>query len=132
MKDKDRALAREVHVFTHDLQSVKLCPMLQASALYYKTKLCVHNFIMYNLATKDVNCYWFDEYNAGLVASVPASCVINCLKKSLGGNPMPIILFSDGCTAQNRSVVLANTFLDLAMEYEVVITQKSSKMVILK
>ncbi|CAG9791489.1 unnamed protein product [Diatraea saccharalis] len=51
-KDKDRTLAREVHVFTHDLQSVKLCPMLQASTLYYKTKLCVHNFTLYNLATK--------------------------------------------------------------------------------
>ncbi|CAG5047105.1 unnamed protein product [Parnassius apollo] len=111
-KDKDRALAGEAHVFTHDLQSVKLCPMLQASALYYKTKLCVHNSIMFNLATKDVHCYWFDEHNAGLVASVFASCVIDCLS------------CFDGCTSQNRNVVLANALLDLAMEYNVVITQK--------
>lgn len=123
-KDKDLALAGEVHVFTHDLQSVKLCPMLQASALYYKTKLCVHNFTMFNLATKDVHCYWFDEYNAGLVASVFASCVIDCLKKTLSKKSIPVVLFSDGCTSQNRNVVLANALLDLAMDYKIVITQK--------
>jgi hypothetical protein len=27
-----------------DVQAVKLAPVLRASAIYYKTKLCVHNF----------------------------------------------------------------------------------------
>lgn len=68
-EDKLKAINKEVHVFTHDLQSVQLCPKLEASAIYYKTKLCVHNFTMYNLENKDVHCYWFDESTAGLVAS---------------------------------------------------------------
>ncbi|CAG4931342.1 unnamed protein product [Parnassius apollo] len=79
---------------------------------------------MFNLATKDVHCYWFDEHNAGLVASVFVSCVIDCLRKILSEKTLPIILCSDGCTSQNRNVVSANALLDLAMEYNVVITQK--------
>lgn len=115
--DKDRAQKfRDVHVFTHDLQAVKLCPQLEASALYYKTKLCVHNFTMYNLGTKDVFCYWFDETNAGLTASVFISCIIHILRRTLEQKCIPIILYSDGCTAQNRNVFLANALLQLAIE----------------
>lgn len=115
--DKDRAQKfGDVHVFTHDLQAVKLCPQLQASALYYKTKLYVHNFTMYNLGTKDVFCYWFDETNAGLTASVFISCIIHILRRTLEQKCIPIILYSDGCTAQNRNVFLANALLQLAIE----------------
>ncbi|GBP79918.1 hypothetical protein EVAR_75290_1 [Eumeta japonica] len=75
VRDKERAQQfGDVHVLMHDLQAVKLCPQLQASALYYKTKLCVHNFTMYNLTTKDVYCCRFDETNAGLTASAFISC----------------------------------------------------------
>jgi len=36
-KELDKRLSKEngVHVFTMDMQAVKLCPYLQASALYY-------------------------------------------------------------------------------------------------
>lgn len=51
-------------------------------------------------------------------------CIIDCLKKILQEKLMPIVLFSDGCTAQNRNAILSNALLELAMEYKVVITQK--------
>lgn len=38
---------------------------------------------MFNLPTKDDYCYWCDEHNAYLVASVFAPCVFDCLKKLL-------------------------------------------------
>lgn len=125
VRDKERARQLDdVHVFTQDLQAVKLCPQLQASALYFKTKLCVHNFTMYNLANKEVTCYWFDESNAGLTASVFISCIIDCFKKTLQKKCMPIILYSDGCTAQNRNVYLSNALLQLSMEKNIIIEQK--------
>lgn len=43
--DKKRALSGEIHMFCMDLQAVKLCSTLKA--IYYKTKLGNHNFIMY-------------------------------------------------------------------------------------
>lgn len=52
--DKKTALdgKEKIKVITMDLQRVLLSPSLQASALYYKTKLTVHNFTVYDLATK--------------------------------------------------------------------------------
>ena len=60
--DKNRAILGECHTLTMDLQAVKLCPQLNASSLYYKVKLCCHNFTIYDLATTlGTTCYWFDE-----------------------------------------------------------------------
>jgi len=52
-KDKEQ----KVHIYTMDLQSVLLAPQLQASALYYRTKLCVHNFTFFDLKTKYGKCF---------------------------------------------------------------------------
>lgn len=50
---KGRLCGSENLVTTMDLQAVLLAPTLQASALYYKQKLAVHNFVIYDLATHD-------------------------------------------------------------------------------
>ncbi|XP_031334040.1 uncharacterized protein LOC116164052 [Photinus pyralis] len=39
-------------VFTMDLQSVLLCPRSNVSALYYRTKLIVHNFTIFDMHSK--------------------------------------------------------------------------------
>jgi hypothetical protein len=42
--DKEAAKEGKQIVITMDLQSLLLCPKLKASCLFYKTKLCCHNF----------------------------------------------------------------------------------------
>ncbi|KAJ8896631.1 hypothetical protein PR048_001975 [Dryococelus australis] len=64
-KDKDEALADNCSVLTADFQAVKLAPFLKASALYYKTKLCVHNYTIYNLKTHSVVCSWWNKSEGG-------------------------------------------------------------------
>ncbi|XP_030765272.1 uncharacterized protein LOC115889424 [Sitophilus oryzae] len=44
-KEKDKAEAK--HVYCMDLQKVLLSPHSNVSSLYYKRKLCVHNFTIY-------------------------------------------------------------------------------------
>jgi len=51
--DKKRALGEEFNVDTMDIQAVQLVPYLQASALYFRQKLAVHNLSLYNLATNE-------------------------------------------------------------------------------
>ncbi|XP_069673203.1 uncharacterized protein [Periplaneta americana] len=123
-KDKEDAQMELSNVFTMDLQAVKIVPYVQASSVYYKTKLCVHNFTIYNLKNHDVVCYWFDETQAELVASVFASCVIDALTDCIKENPLPVIMYSDGCTHQNRNAVMSNALLGLAISTGVLITQK--------
>lgn len=101
-----------------------LCPSLNASALYFKTKLAIHNFSIYNLGTDEVDCYWFDETTCELKATTYASFFVDYLTKLLDKDPKDVVIWTDGCTAQNRNSVLANTLLALAKEKNVTITHK--------
>ncbi|KAK7493373.1 hypothetical protein BaRGS_00015499 [Batillaria attramentaria] len=56
-KKGDKQLAENdehVLVFTVDLQQVLLAPRIFANANYFKSKLCYHNFTVYDLATRRV------------------------------------------------------------------------------
>ena len=73
---------------------------MNANALYYGTKLTVHNFPVYNLGTKDVVCYVWHEGEGVLSANEFASCVIDYLEHKT--NSKKVIIFSDGCIYQNK------------------------------
>ena len=68
--------------------------MLKASALYYRTKPCVHNYTVYNVTTRDVCCYVWNESERGLSANEYASCIIEHLKGYVGDYDNFIIFFS--------------------------------------
>lgn len=74
-KDKCLAVEGQCHVLTMDVESVKVSPYLKASALYYKTKLMVHNFTINDLKSHHTVCYWWDESEGDLCASSFASCL---------------------------------------------------------
>ena len=66
-KATDKANAQidpSIKVFTMDLQSVLLCPKLNASALYNRTKICCYNFTLFDAIFKNVMCYFFNETGA--------------------------------------------------------------------
>lgn len=55
-KEKDKESLNQV--FTMDLQSVLLCPQSNMSALYYKTKLILHNFTFLNFIQRMVTVFF--------------------------------------------------------------------------
>lgn len=55
-KESDKSSENKI-VFTMDLQSVLLCPKSNVPSLYFKTKLIVHNFTLFNLKSKEGYCY---------------------------------------------------------------------------
>jgi len=125
--DKEQAIKDSTKlVYTMDLEAVMLCPLLKASALYYKTKLAVHNFTLFNLASKSTKCYVWHEGEGGLVVSVFATMITDFLENELAmhGSVSEIVLFSDGCTYQNRNAVVSDAILELAVRKQVTIYQK--------
>lgn len=124
IKDKEAALEKKYRLLTMDLQAVKVCPSLQASAIFFKTKLSCHNFTVYDLASHHATCFWFTETDADLSAPTFATCLIEYLKANCANETVPIILFSDGCTYQNRNNVVANALLSYAVDNKVTIIQK--------
>lgn len=107
-----------------DVMAVQPVPLLKASSAYFKLKLTVHNFTIYNMETRDSLSYWFDESEGNLVASTFASCLINYLIELHQVHSRPIVIYSDGCAAQNRNATLSNALLHLSYNLKVPITQK--------
>lgn len=127
-KAKDKAENKDV-MFSMDLESVLLCPRILASAVYYKTKLIVHNQTFYTYENKHVSCFVWDETNGGLVASIFSTILVDFITETIDHDKdkfiaRGVIFFSDGCGYQNRNTVLANALSRLAAQTGVHITQK--------
>jgi len=105
-----------------DVHAAQLMPYLQTSALYFRQKLAVHNFTLYNLSANEVVCYVWHEGEGELNANVFASCVVDYFVKETGCKK-EIIIYSDGCGNQNRNVTLSNALVMLAKEKGISITQ---------
>ena len=121
--DKKRAEEGQCHALTVDVQAVQLIPYLQASALYFKQKLAVHNFTVYNLNNDDVVCYVWHEGEGELNAHIFASCLTNYLETEINCDK-EIVIYSDGCGSQNRNATLSNALSFLARRKGVSIIQK--------
>ena len=88
-KNRDKETAENddsVKVITMDVQAVLLCPKLNASALYYKTKLQCHNFSIYDLKTKADDCYFWHEGEADLSSNSFSSCIANYIENAVAKN----------------------------------------------
>lgn len=129
-EEKERDKDNESFVYTMDMQAVLLAPRSNVSSLYYKTKLCVHNFCVFDLKTKQGFCYLWHEAEGGLNAEEFATIVAKFLldevipKQQGDKEKRKIILYSDGCTYQNRNAVMSNALLNLAMMSKITIEQK--------
>lgn len=127
-REKELDKETKEFVFTADLQAVLLAPRSNVSTNYYKTKLCVHNWCIYDMKSGDGYCFIWNEAEGGLnsdeFASIITSFLIKTVIPKMGENDREITLYTDGCTYQNRNVILSNSLVNLAMIHNVTITQK--------
>ena len=122
-KDKEQYRSSRTKVLCVDVQRVLLSPCLKASSLYYKTKLQVHNYTVFDLVTKDVICYVWNESEGGLTANEFASCLVSYLEKKKDSYDH-VIIYSDGCTYQNRNRMLATALRHFSVKNQKTIEQK--------
>ncbi|CAK1594788.1 unnamed protein product [Parnassius mnemosyne] len=127
-KELAKDISMEHEVLTMDLQSVLLSPRSNVSALYYKTKLIVHNFTLYDCKRNLGYCYIWNECEGKLTSNEFSTIIVTAFEKFRTQNTTQhnkeIIIYSDGCTYQNRNVVLSNALLNYSMEKKVTIKQK--------
>lgn len=79
-KDADKNSENEVYCM--DMQAVLLSPKSNVSSLYFKTKLMVHNFTIYNMKTRDGYCFIWHEAAGGGSSNEFASILCFFLSKS--------------------------------------------------
>jgi len=112
-------------VFTMDLQAVMMAPYSNVSTMYYKTKLIVHNFVIYNNKTNKAHCFLWNESDGGLNANELATIITKFLASEIeDDSSKKIILYSDGCTYQNRNATLANAIINLVKVKRITLIQK--------
>ena len=87
-----------------DLQQVLPCPKLRNQKAYYKKKVSVFNFCIYDLNQKRSNCYVWDE----TIARKGSNEINSCLFKWVQDNKSPdfkhLTIFSDNCVGQNKNL----------------------------
>jgi len=111
---------------TFDLQAVLNLPHAGDAQIYYKRKLSVYNFTIYESSSKSGYCFVWDETEGHHGANEISSCLLNYLN-GLPDEVKHVASFSDTCGGQNR-----NKFVAAAMMYAVQSTANKLEIVDLK
>ncbi|XP_039280312.1 uncharacterized protein LOC120350546 [Nilaparvata lugens] len=96
-------------VLNMDLQAVLECPNGEVPPIFYKRKLAVYNFTIFDLISKEGTCCMWDETEGNRGSTEIATCIfnyINCRKDVL-----EFFLMSDSCGGQNLNQFISTAFL---------------------
>jgi hypothetical protein len=110
--DKEAAAASSdtLRAITFDLEAVLTTPFAGDSQIYYKRKLAVYNFTVYEGHSADGFCFMWDETEGNRGAAEIATCLIKYLK-GLPDTVSHVTAFCDTCAGQNRNQFLAAALL---------------------
>ena len=109
-----------------DTESLLTAPHNESNMMFFHTKLNLHNFTFYDLKTREVLNYVWCEVHGELEASNLTTCYIDYFSKLVEQNPAVknVILWSDGCTYQNRCNILSSALLNFAVQHSIQICHK--------
>nr|CAH7736620.1 unnamed protein product [Callosobruchus chinensis]CAH7749798.1 unnamed protein product [Callosobruchus chinensis] len=115
-EEKERDKSSNKHVAVYDLQATLPCPKGETSNFYYISKLNVYNFTIFNLKTKDVECYVWHEGHAHRGADEIGTCVLKYLESinssaELQGSEIDVVFYSDNCGGQQKNRFMLSAYL---------------------
>lgn len=102
--DKENSNGKSITA-VYDLQAVMPCPRGDVSNFYYISKLNVLNFTIYELGSKDVNCYVWHEGEGARGVNEIGSCVLSYLRslQDKTKDDFEVIFYSDNCCGQQKN-----------------------------
>lgn len=125
--NSDKELAQRdktVCVVNVDLQKVLSLPKAEISCLYYKRKVSVYNFTIFNMASHEGFCFVWDEPTGKRGANEIASCIFSFLNDMSVKGYKKFIFWSDNCGGQNRNQYLFSMYIYAAKLLKIEITHK--------
>lgn len=102
-----------------DFQKILTCPHGQVSNFYYKRKLGVFNFTVYDLGTSDAICYMWPENEARRGPNEVGSCIWDFISQKVEAGAKSIHFFSDNCGGQNRNRFIAFMYMQAMRHFGV-------------
>lgn len=116
MKDEDKKRSLQdptYRAISFDLEAILSVPFSADTQIYYKRKLSVFNFTIFDAFDHSGHCFVWDETHGSKGASEIGTCLLKYLY-NLPHTVSHISTFSDTCGGQNR-----NQFVTAAMLYAV-------------
>ena len=97
VQDPSRCMA------TFDLEAILQLPCGQVSQLYYKRKLVVYNFTVYESPSGQGSCYLWTELDGCKGSDEIGTCLLKYFR-SLPTSISKVDMFSDNCGGQNKNI----------------------------
>ncbi|XP_060806519.1 uncharacterized protein LOC132903184 [Amyelois transitella] len=88
---------------TFDFQKILSTPHGETSSFYYKRKLSIFNFTVFEMGLKKGICYMWPETIAKRGSNEVASCLLHFIENSARKGIKDVRLWSDNCGGQNRN-----------------------------
>lgn len=109
-------------VAVYDLQAVMPCPRGDVSNFFYVFKLNTLNFTIFEINTKDVNCFVWHEREANRGANEIGTCVLNYLedlqRNATDGKKFDVIFYSDNCCGQQKNKFIISMYMYAVAVYD--------------
>lgn len=116
--------SKNICVAYFDLQKILPCPKSENSAMFYRNKLSVLNFTVFDQCLKLGYCYIWDEANAKKGSDEISSCIFNFISLKASHNIKEFRFFSDSCSGQNRNRFLFAMYLLASVKFGVKISHR--------
>lgn len=89
-----------------DLQQTLPCPQIRTGAAFYKRKLWLYNFCIYDLNEQKANMFVWDETIAHRGSDEIGSCISKWLDmmKNRGATFRNLRIYADNCAGQNKNI----------------------------
>lgn len=111
--DKEKAVTergRSFRAATFDLQAILSVPFAGDNQIFYKHKLNVYNFTIFDASNTDGYCYVWDETHGKKGSTEIGSCLLKYLH-GLPATVTHVSTFIDTCGGQNRNKYVAAAML---------------------
>lgn len=121
--DKNESINSKGRVVTatFDFQKILNAPHGQLSILYYKRKLSVFNFTLFDLANKEGHCYMWHEGEAKRGSNEVSSCLSHFIQKMYDQGARDFRFWSDNCAGQNRNRIVFAFYVYIAQKLNITI-----------
>lgn len=121
-KNRDKTEGNAI-VAVYDLQAVMQLPQGDVSTLYYKSKLNVLNFTIYDIKKNLCDCFVWNETDGNRGVNEIGTCILSYIQslceKNEGKEKIKIIFYSDNCAGQQKNKFMLALYLYAVRHYPI-------------
>lgn len=118
----DASKSKSIIIACFDLEKIFNLPQSNVGILYYKRKLKIMNFTIYDMFTHQGYCYVWNETEGKKGANEISSALLKFIEQKVNEGFSDFRFFSDSCGGQNKNQHLFTMFMIVSAKYNIKIS----------